>query len=78
MSTYTTEDFLNQLEACAAEVEEAQKDLDEARQERDEQIRSAITHGVTMYAIAKRTGLSEQAVAKIRDRARTIDARPRT
>ncbi|UEJ83980.1 hypothetical protein Bra3105_06620 [Brachybacterium halotolerans subsp. kimchii] len=68
MSTSTTEDFLNQLEACAAEVEEAQKDLDAARQDRDEQIRAAITHGVTMYAIAKRTGLTQQAVAKIRDR----------
>lgn len=39
-----------------------------ARSLRDEQIRAAIAGGVTMYAIAKRLGITEQAVRRIRDR----------
>ncbi|MFE5777065.1 hypothetical protein [Brachybacterium sp. NPDC056505] len=68
------EELLADLEECQAETDEALSAYLAARQDRDEQIRAAITQGITMYAIAKRTGLSEQAVAKIRDRARTIDA----
>ena len=38
-----------------------------ARRARDESIRTAIQEGVTMYAIAKQTGLTEQGVRRIRD-----------
>lgn len=38
-----------------------------ARRARDESIRAAIQEGVTMYAIAKQTGLTEQGVRRIRD-----------
>lgn len=38
-----------------------------AKSNRDDSIRTAIADGVTMYAIAQSTGLSETAVAKIRD-----------
>lgn len=37
------------------------------KNERDEAIREAISQGVTMYAIAKATGISQAAIAKIRD-----------
>lgn len=37
-------------------------------EERDQHIRAAISSGATMYRIAKATGLSQQAVRKIRDR----------
>ena len=36
--------------------------------ERDQAIRAAIRHGVTMYRIAKETGLTETAIRKIRDK----------
>jgi DNA-binding NarL/FixJ family response regulator len=38
------------------------------RSVRDEAIRSAIAGGITMYAIARTLGISEQAVSRIRDR----------
>ena len=38
------------------------------RHARDENIRSAISAGVTMYALARRVGITEQAVRRIRDR----------
>lgn len=41
---------------------------DEIRRRRDVAIRAAIRDGRTMYAIAQETRLSEQAVARIRDR----------
>lgn len=39
-----------------------------ALNERDNEIRAAINSGVTMYRIAKKTGLTETAIRKIRDR----------
>lgn len=37
-------------------------------EERDQYIRAAINNGVTMYRIAKETGLTETAIRKIRDK----------
>lgn len=62
-------ELLSELDAYQDEMLEAQSVADQARQVRDDAIREAIKEGVTMYAIAKRIGLSEQSIAKIRDRA---------
>lgn len=51
----------NHLSALEAQVADA-------RSLRDELIRAAIADGVTMYAIAKRLGITEQGVRRIRDR----------
>ena len=61
-------ELLDELDTYQAEMLEAQSVADQARQVRDNAIREAIAEGVTMYAIAKRIGLTEQAIAKIRDR----------
>lgn len=61
-------ELLDELDTYQAEMLEAQSVADQARQVRDDAIREAIAEGVTMYAIAKRIGLTEQAIAKIRDR----------
>jgi len=42
-------------------------DYQASKHERDEAIRDAISAGTSMYAIAKATGFSETAIAKIRD-----------
>lgn len=49
-------------------VQDAEALTASLRSERDNLIREAITKGTTMYAIAKHLGISEQAVARIRDR----------
>lgn len=49
------------------DVGAAKATLDAERSDRDEAIRSAISAGMTMYRIAQLTGLSQQAVARIRD-----------
>lgn len=61
-------ELLDELDTYQAEMLEAQSVADQARQVRDNAIREAIAEGVTMYAIAKRIGLTEQAIARIRDR----------
>lgn len=62
-------------DAHLAEANEAHGDLQVLEQQvsatrgvRDDAIRAAIAEGVTMYAIAKRLGITEQAVRRIRDR----------
>lgn len=60
--------ILDELERLHTETEDAQSTFLAARQERDVAISEAIATGVTMYAIAKRLDLSEQAIAKIRDK----------
>ena len=42
-------------------------DYQTTKQERDEAIRDEIKSGTSMYSIAKATGFSETAIAKIRD-----------
>lgn len=64
------DEILDDLGTLAEETVASRSLYLAARQERDEAIREAIaSKKVSMYAIAKRTALSEQAVAKIRDRA---------
>lgn len=60
-------DQANEAYAAAAEQER------QARLTRDHAIRIAIGSGVTMYAIAKQIGLSEQGVRAIRDKKLTCD-----
>ncbi|MGP9528565.1 hypothetical protein [Glutamicibacter sp. AOP5-A2-18] len=59
--------FLFLIEHNATRLREAKDKLDERRKLRDESIVRAIESGVTMYAIAKHAGISQSAVAQIRD-----------
>lgn len=60
------EAILRRMQGC---VEDAERSVDAFRDERNDMIREAVESGMTMYRIAKVTGLSQQAVARIRDAA---------
>lgn len=62
-----TTDALETIQALTTDTTELHSAYLAAKQERDTAIREAISQGVTMYAIAKETGLSQTAIAKIRD-----------
>ena len=63
------------MEARVAEAHarlvEAEERVVELRAARDREIRTAIRGGWTMYSIAKRLGISQSAVRKIRDAPRS-------
>lgn len=63
----TKEAQLELIEHTSKRLKEAKDKLDERRQLRDKVIIQAIDGGITMYAIAKRAGISNAAVAKIRN-----------
>ncbi|SJN26835.1 hypothetical protein FM125_06400 [Micrococcus lylae] len=55
--------ILRRMQGC---VEHAEKSASEFRDARNEVIREAVESGMSMYRIAKITGLSQQMVARIR------------
>lgn len=63
----TKEDYLQQIKTAGESAQSYYSDYTEANAQRDNIIRDAIKHGVSMYAIAKTLGISNAAVAKIRD-----------
>ena len=58
---------LELIEHTSKQLKEAKDKLDQRRELRDKVIIEAIEDGITMYAIAKRAGISNAAVAKIRN-----------
>lgn len=60
-------DWLREIAKRNQRVDIALDDLDIARSRRNETIRKAIAAGVSMYSIAKATGLTGAAISKIRD-----------
>lgn len=67
MTTSDTREVLDELATLATDTDELYSQYFGALQERNMAVKQAIRDGVTMYAIAKRLGVSETAVAKIRD-----------
>lgn len=71
VSDQATDDAHNHLgaaETLHGELSILENHVAATRAARDDAIRSAIAGGVTMYAIARRVGITEQAVRRIRDR----------
>lgn len=62
------DDHLGHAATLAQVAEYRKATYEEALSDRDNAIREAIKSGVTMYRIAKETGLTETAVRKIRDK----------
>lgn len=63
-----SEDHLERAKQIHAHLEEAEAEVSRIRAERDDEIRAAIADGTTMYAVSKTVGITEQSVARIRDR----------
>ncbi len=61
------DDHLQTIQEASDELEKHETKTLKIRQDRDNKIRVAIKDNVTMYAISKQIGISEAAVAKIRD-----------
>lgn len=61
-------DALEEIQALATEVNEKYSEYLESKEARDEAIRMAIHQGVSMYAIAQVTEMSQTAIAKIRNK----------
>lgn len=62
------DDALGEIKSLTEATDESHSQYLADMQERDEAVREAIRDGVTMYRIAQVTGLTQQAVRKIRDR----------
>lgn len=60
-------DYTKALEFHQGAVEAAQRELGRQRRLRDDVIREAIQSGMSMYRVAQVVGISQQAVARIRD-----------
>ena len=56
--------ILRRMQGC---VEHAEKSAGQFRDARNGMIREAVESGMSMYRVAKITGLSQQMVARIRD-----------
>ncbi|RRD41481.1 hypothetical protein [Buchananella hordeovulneris] len=57
-----------EMEAASAAQQQVRRDeerLARSRERRDEAVRAAVAAGSSMYAVAKRTGLSESHVGRI-------------
>lgn len=67
ISMHTKEATLNEIAEAWKETSKLHEQYAESKKRRDDLIRSAITEGVTMYAIAKHLGISQMSVANIRD-----------
>lgn len=59
---------LELIEHASKRLRESQDKLEKRREFRDKAIIDAIEDGITMYAIAKRAGISNAAIAKIRNK----------
>lgn len=63
----TKQELLDTIAKLATDTEARNAEYLDTKMMRDNLIREAISDGVTMYAIAKRIGISQTAVANIRD-----------